>query len=100
MVANSFGCADTLVKPNAINIGVVKAEFSRPDTVCTGATFQLTNISTPGSFVGSVWSFGDGSSTTDVFPKYAYTVAGTYCSCRHFWNWYKLVVSSIVRLVR
>ena len=78
IVTNSFGCADTLLKPNAINIGVVKADFSKPDTVCTGANFQLKNTSSPGSFVSSFWSFGDGSNSTDVFPEYAYSVAGTY----------------------
>ena len=78
VVSNNFGCKDSSTKQNAVNIGFVKADFAKPDTVCTGATFQLTNTSTPSSFVGSVWSFGDGSSSTDVVPVYAYSIPGTY----------------------
>lgn len=78
ITTSSFGCTDTLIKTNAVNIGVVKADFAKPDTVCTGATFQLTNTSVPNSFVGSVWSFGDGSVSNDFIPLYSYSAPGTY----------------------
>ena len=78
ITTSSFGCTDTLIKINAVNIGVVKADFAKPDTVCTGATFQLTNTSVPNSFVGSVWSFGDGSVSNDFIPEYSYSAPGTY----------------------
>ena len=78
IVASSFGCRDTLIKPNAINIGVVKANFNPPDTVCTGAPFQLTNASSPNSFIGSVWNFGDGSILTENNPTYSFVTTGVH----------------------
>ncbi len=78
IVKNSYGCTDTLIKPNAINIGFVKAKMSIPDTVCVGEPFSATNISNPSTFVGTIWSFGDGTvGRNKVFNK-TYTTAGSY----------------------
>lgn len=78
IVSSSFGCRDTLTKANAINIGVVKANFNPPDTVCTGAPFQLTNASTPASFVGSTWTFGNDTILTQTNPIHSFETAGVH----------------------
>ncbi|TDH25496.1 PKD domain-containing protein [Segetibacter sp. 3557_3] len=77
IVTNSTGCADTLVKTNAINIGVVQANFTKPDTICAGQTFVLTNTSNP-TTVSSKWDFGDGTTSTSINPSKDYRTGGTY----------------------
>lgn len=77
IVKNSFGCADTMVKSNAVLIGFVNADFNKPDTVCAGATFTINNTSTPGT-IGAVWNFGDGSTSTAINPVKVYATAGTF----------------------
>lgn len=78
IATNSYGCSDTLIKPNAINIGLVKADFAKPDAACAGAAFQLTNTSNPSSFVATSWDFGDGTTSAEANPLKLYAQAGTY----------------------
>ncbi len=78
IATNSYGCSDTLIKPNAINIGFVKADFTKADAACAGAAFQLTNTSNPSSFVATLWDFGDGTSSAEANPLKLYKQPGTY----------------------
>ena len=78
IASNSLGCSDTLIKDNAINIGFVKAGFTNPDTICTGAPFRLTNTSSPSTFVSSFWNFGDGTFADSANPLKTYTAPGKY----------------------
>ncbi len=77
IATNSTGCSDTLIRPNALNVGFVKANFSKPDSVCIGQTVTITNTSNPNT-VASSWNFGDGTSSTLINPAKAYSAAGTY----------------------
>lgn len=77
IVRNASGCADTLVKPNAITISYVKANFNRPDTVCAGTSFTPVNTSTP-TATGASWSFGDGTTSAINNPVKSYSTPGTY----------------------
>lgn len=78
VATNSYGCADTVVKPNAINIGLVEADFTTSNTACAGAAFQLTNSSNPSSFAATSWDFCDGTSSSEVNPLKLYDQPGTY----------------------
>lgn len=78
IVKNSFGCADTLTKPNAVNIGFVRAIMNVPDTVCVGQSFTATNISNPSSFVGTKWNFGNGIVSNNSTYSMTYPNPGTY----------------------
>lgn len=78
IAANSLGCSDTLIKPNAINIGFVKADFTKPDTICAGTPFRLTSTSKPSTFVSSFWDFGDGTFSDSANPLKTYTASGVY----------------------
>lgn len=77
LVHNNTGCADSIVKVNAINIGTVKAGFSVPALICSNEPFVLTNNTTPAP-VGALWTFGDGTTSTDLNPVKTYVQAGTY----------------------
>jgi gliding motility-associated-like protein len=75
---SSFGCTDTALMPQAINIGTVKANFTFPDTVCLSDSVQFNNTSTPATFLSSNWYFGDGSTSTTTNPAKAFAKAGIY----------------------
>lgn len=78
IASNSYGCVDTIIKPNAINIGFVKADFSKPATICAGTPFQVKNTSSPSTFVSSSWDFNDGSFSDSANPVKTYESAGVY----------------------
>ncbi len=78
IVKNSFGCADTLTKTNAINIGFVRAIMNIPDTACAGQSFTAINVSNPSTFVGTTWNFGQGTTATTSSYVMKYTSPGTY----------------------
>jgi gliding motility-associated-like protein len=75
---NSSGCSDTLIKKDFINIGFVKASFTKADTVCVNQPFVITNTSAP-TPVGAVWSFGDSTALdSSLSPTKIYRVPGKY----------------------
>jgi len=78
IVNNNYGCTDTLIKPNAINIGFVKADYTKPDVVCAGTAFQLTNTSNPSSFTAVTWNFGDSTASAAANPLKLFALPGTY----------------------
>ncbi|MEO7265921.1 MAG: PKD domain-containing protein, partial [Ferruginibacter sp.] len=77
IVTNSTGCRDTIVKPNAITIGNVQANFSYPDTLCVNTLFRFINTSTPPA-LSATWYFGDGTQSTATNPLKQYAMPGTY----------------------
>jgi gliding motility-associated-like protein len=78
IASTSFGCADTMVVPNAIVIGAVKAAFTNRDTVCAGTPASFVNTSVPNSFTGSTWSFGNGATSTSANPSNSFATHGVY----------------------
>lgn len=78
IASNSSGCSDTIIKRNAINIGFVKSDFTKPDIICADALFQIKNTSNPSTFVSSSWSFGDGTFSDLSNPVKKYAAAGAY----------------------
>lgn len=77
IATSSFGCSDTVIKSNAVNIVSVKANFTTPNIICQGAPFLLTNTSTPSS-VSSFWDFGDGTTSGLNLPSKVYAASGNY----------------------
>ncbi|MEP7164884.1 MAG: PKD domain-containing protein [Ferruginibacter sp.] len=58
------------------------ANFSSTQVPGALNTFHFTNTSTPLNATDSVhWTFGDGTSSTDLNPTHTYTAAGTYTVC-------------------
>ncbi len=78
LVVGNFGCYDTLIRPDYIEIGGPIADFNKtPDNACglpTNVTFFDQSIQTTGWF----WDFGDGNSSTLRNPTHLYTASGTY----------------------
>lgn len=77
ILRNNAGCVDTLNKNDSIAVGVAKANFTAPDSICQNAVFQVFNTSQPAA--GNLsWNFGNGSSSVAANPFAQYTNAGTY----------------------
>lgn len=74
---NSVGCVDTIVKPNAINVGSVQANFTTPNLVCSGNSINLTNTSLPAT-ASALWVFSDGTTSTSINPSKIFAAPGTY----------------------
>jgi gliding motility-associated-like protein len=77
IVNNNAGCTDTLVKKDSIIVGIAKANFTAPDSVCEDVSFQVINSSQPVTN-NILWNFGDGSLSTDINPVKQYAAAGIY----------------------
>ncbi|MEO8764864.1 MAG: PKD domain-containing protein [Ginsengibacter sp.] len=77
VVFNSNGCSDTIIKPNIVTLGNVKAGFSLPATICQGNTVNFINTSSPAPS-GAEWDFGDGTMSNQVSPGKIFTNSGNY----------------------
>lgn len=77
IATNSNGCADTLIRPNAVSIGTISSNFSAPQSACRATSINFTNTSTPTPGT-AFWDFGDGTTSTDINPQKTYILAGTY----------------------
>ncbi|MEP7279847.1 MAG: PKD domain-containing protein [Bacteroidota bacterium] len=77
IVKNNAGCIDTLTKKDSIAVGVAKANFTAPDSICQNISFQVFNTSAPAT--GNLyWKFGNRSVSADPKPFVRYDSAGTY----------------------
>jgi gliding motility-associated-like protein len=77
ILRNNVGCVDTLIKKDSIAVGVAKANFTAPDSICQNVAFQLMNTSQPASG-NPYWSFGNDSTSIIVSPFVKYSNAGVY----------------------
>jgi gliding motility-associated-like protein len=77
IVKNNVGCIDTLTKKDSIAVGVAKADFTAPDSICQNNAFQVFNTSKPAS--GNLnWNFGNGKSAVTANPFVIYNTPGIY----------------------
>jgi gliding motility-associated-like protein len=78
IIVNAAGCTDTLVRPAYITVGDVPiACFSNtPDSACVNDPIQFTDCST--NATGWFWDFGDGGTSTQQNPGYAYQDTGCF----------------------
>jgi gliding motility-associated-like protein len=77
IVTNGNGCADTLIKENAVAVGSVDASFTTPQAMCQGSNIQFTNTSVPVP-ASVIWYYGDGNTSTQINGSHTYTSAGNY----------------------
>ncbi|MBS1564428.1 MAG: PKD domain-containing protein [Bacteroidetes bacterium] len=76
IVTNDKGCTDTMLQKNAVLVGLARASFTAPDSVCQAVFFNLKNTTNPAA-AGYLWQFSDGSSATDTDPAKKFDNAGT-----------------------
>lgn len=74
---NINGCSDTIIRPNAITIGTVNADFSGPVEVCVNNSFVFNNTSSPIP-AATFWDFGDGTTSTEMSPVKFYSTPGIF----------------------
>ncbi|MEI9942759.1 MAG: PKD domain-containing protein [Chitinophagaceae bacterium] len=72
---SSGGCQDTTRHP--VSIGGFVTSFTNPATICAEQPASFTNTSVPVP-TSALWVFGDGNTSTQINPSYAYTTPGTY----------------------
>ncbi|MDX2003384.1 MAG: PKD domain-containing protein [Chitinophagales bacterium] len=83
-VVSDYGCMDSIVKPNYINIAPTVVSFSTDTTQgCVPLPIQFTNTSTsPDPIISWVWDFGDATPIANgPNQNHTYTVPGTYNAC-------------------
>ena len=74
---NSFGCTDTMIKPDYISIPGTYTNFSISTlSGCRGQDIQFTDSSI--NVANWSWDFGDGTIATQQHPMHAYADTGTY----------------------
>lgn len=77
-VTDANGCNVGLTKTNYITVSKPVPQFSTADTnACLGQSVTFTNTST-GTGISSLWSFGDGGTSTAASPSHAYAATGNY----------------------
>jgi len=82
LITDNFGCKNELSGPGLVTVyGIPKAAFSstpdKPDLLNPEVQFIQESISA--DFFD--WRFGDGGSSDEMSPKYAYQDTGTYEVC-------------------
>lgn len=74
VVTDSKGCMDSITAPNYINVDILTANFTGPDSACAYAPVTFTNTSI--AFSSTLWLYGDGRSDTTLTGHHTYTVRG------------------------
>lgn len=79
-VTDRFGCSDSIVKPQYVQLALPVADFGVTKTTgCPGAVIQFNNQSTATSSVATyLWDFGDGTTSILPNPTHAYSRPGQY----------------------
>ncbi|MDX1905652.1 MAG: PKD domain-containing protein [Bacteroidia bacterium] len=80
IVYNAYGCSDTLVKPEYIDLTRPAAAFGQgSDVVCPGTPLQFMDLSVPDYPITTwSWNFGDGNTGTGPNPSHTFTMPGIY----------------------
>ncbi len=77
-ITDQYGCTDSLIKPDYVNIVSPHSIYAISDTLSTCPPLLVTFTNNSQNYVSAVWDFGDGTSTTSANPTHFYTSIGTY----------------------
>lgn len=76
-VTDNFGCTDSIVKNNAVNIAQTIASFSTDTMVCPSTNIHFLNHSS-GNNLTYQWNLGDGTLDNNFAPMHNYINQGSY----------------------
>ncbi len=76
VVTDIFGCKDTVIKNNYINVPGPNADYSTLDTGCTQSPIQFNNLSE--EEISWNWNFGDGNNSSVESPVHSFDLPGSY----------------------
>ncbi len=79
-VTDSWGCTNTITMSDYIDVTLPAASFLVDTLSCTENVLDFQSTSA-GWQLDYFWDFGDGSTSTEPNPGYAYTEEGTYTAC-------------------
>ena len=96
IVTNSYGCRDTFVKNNAVVIANNISGFNALSVACKNDVVTFTNTSTPNP-TGTLWNFGDGSTSIGNSTTYRYRTAGVFDI--KMYNNFGACIDSVVRTI-
>ena len=78
LVTDSYGCADSITKPNFVVAASATAAFISADTAsCPTKNISFVNQSVT-NIVSSLWTFGDGQTSTLPNPVHTYASNGNF----------------------
>jgi gliding motility-associated-like protein len=78
LVTDSYGCSDSIIRPNFVTTGSATAAFISPDTAsCPTKNIRFINQSFT-NIATNVWSFGDGQTSSLPNPTHTYAADGNY----------------------
>ncbi|MFN8243995.1 MAG: PKD domain-containing protein [Ferruginibacter sp.] len=78
IITDTYGCKDTMNRPNYVLIGSPHADFAMSDSVTTCPPLFVNFSNTSLNYDSEAWDFGDGTSTQTPNPSHFYTTAGIY----------------------
>lgn len=92
---SDLGCADSVQK--TISLAGAATSFTSADSACINSPVPFRNTSSP-TPLSAAWSFGDGTTSTQINPSKSYTTPGTYQV--QLVNTYAACVDSTVKTVK
>ena len=78
VVTDTFGCADSLTKTNAVKVANVKATMQTKDSLSSCPPFIMTLWNKSKNYSSFYWDFNDGSFSNLDSPSHYYNVPGVY----------------------
>lgn len=82
LIVDNYGCRDTLIKTDYINVNPPIAEWATTVDCTQPAYRKFTDMTNwgnnPGAPKNYLWDFGDGTTSTDPGPAHTYTKQGRF----------------------
>ena len=70
---NAFGCVNTKIDSNYINVNAAKVQFSLSDSTSCIVPFKVNFKNNSSNVNSCIWDFGDGSKDTTLNPSHIYS---------------------------
>jgi gliding motility-associated-like protein len=77
-VTDSYGCSDSLTRNLYITVDKPRASFTVNDSISSCLPFEVQFTNTSTYYKSSLWTFGDGGTSSATNPVHYYSNTGTY----------------------